>query len=125
MSGKWTTRLLGIIANQPLFFFSLLFLLPPLLPINPLTNPRWRLFNYSGTFDITSGRAYLALYGWTTSPLIEYYVIESMGVHNPSDNSNATCYGTFESDGGTYEVWMKWRINAPSIIGDADFMQIW
>jgi hypothetical protein len=39
-----------------------------------------------------------------------------MGVHNPSDNSNATCYGTLESDGGTYEVWMKWRINAPSII---------
>ncbi|KAK8117332.1 endo-beta-xylanase [Apiospora kogelbergensis] len=83
------------------------------------------LFNYTGTFDITSGRAYLALYGWTTNPLVEYYVVESMGVHNPSDNANATCFGTLETDGGTYEVWMKWRINAPSIIGDADFMQIW
>ncbi|KAH7303906.1 concanavalin A-like lectin/glucanase domain-containing protein [Stachybotrys elegans] len=83
-----------------------------------------RIVNYTGTFRV-SGRAYLALYGWTTNPLVEWYVIESMGVHNPSDNSNATCYGTLESDGGTYEVWMKWRINAPSIIGDADFQQFW
>jgi endo-1,4-beta-xylanase len=35
-----------------------------------------RLFNYTGTFEV-NGWAYLALYGWTTDPLVEYYVIES------------------------------------------------
>lgn len=87
--------------------------------------PRLRLFNYSGTFS-TDGNAYLGLYGWTTNPLVEYYVIENFGdKHNPTDNSNHTCYGTFESDGGTYEVWRKWRVNAPSIIGTATFPQYW
>ena len=53
-------------------------------------------------------------------------MIENFGdKHNPTDNSNHTCYGTFESDGGTYEVWRKWRINQPSIIGTATFPQYW
>jgi endo-1,4-beta-xylanase len=56
---------------------------------------------------------------------VEWYVIEDMGIHNPSDNRNATCYGTIETDNGIYEIWMKWRINSPSIIGDADFQQFW
>ncbi|PVH93554.1 glycoside hydrolase family 11 protein [Periconia macrospinosa] len=86
------------------------------------------LFNYTGTFSV-NGWAYLALYGWTTDPLVEYYVIEaskSLGDHNPSDNASATQYGTLQSDGATYEIWQKERINAPSIIGDhTDFQQYW
>jgi endo-1,4-beta-xylanase len=80
--------------------------------------------NYSGNFQV-NGNSYMTLYGWTQDPLVEWYVIESFGIHNPSDNANSTCYGTFESDGGTYEVWMKWRVNAPSIIGTATFPQYW
>ncbi|EHA50618.1 hypothetical protein MCOR27_010990 [Pyricularia oryzae] len=83
-----------------------------------------RIFNYSGTFTVND-RAYMCLYAWTLNPLTEWYVIENMGVHNPADNRNATCHGRIQSDGGTYEVWSKWRINAPSIIGDADFQQYW
>ncbi|KAH8725396.1 concanavalin A-like lectin/glucanase domain-containing protein [Phaeosphaeriaceae sp. PMI808] len=82
------------------------------------------LFNYTGRFEV-DGWAYLALYGWTTNPLVEYYVIESMGDHNPSDNASATQYGTLNSDGGTYEIWQKERKNAPSIIGVTDFQQYW
>ena len=85
-----------------------------------------RLFNYSGSFEAdANANAYLALYGWTTNPLVEYYVIESMGVHNPSDNASATLYGMLDSDGGTYEIWQKQRTDAPSIIGTATFQQYW
>lgn len=84
-----------------------------------------RLVNYTGTFK-TSGAAYLALYGWTDNPLVEYYVIEAMGNHNPSDNISSTQYGCLQSDGGTYEIWQKKRTNAPSIKGDhTDFQQFW
>lgn len=84
------------------------------------------LFNYSGSFEVDpSANAYLGLYGWTKEPLAEYYVIENTGIHHPADNRNSTCHGYFESDGATYEVWSKWRINAPSIIGNADFQQYW
>ncbi|KAH8173676.1 glycosyl hydrolases family 11 domain-containing protein [Sarocladium implicatum] len=85
------------------------------------------LFNYSGTFDLDRNAwAYLTLYGWTRNPLVEWYVIEAMGAHNPSDNRSATLYGHVESDGATYEVWQKKRTNAPSIDGDnTDFEQYW
>jgi endo-1,4-beta-xylanase len=49
-----------------------------------------------------------------------------VGDHNPSDNASATQYGTLNSDGGTYEIWQKERINAPSIAGDhTNFQQYW
>jgi endo-1,4-beta-xylanase len=67
-------------------------------------------FNYSGTFKPGSdSNAYLALYGWTYGPTLEYYVMESFGVHHPADNANATCHGHFASDSGTYEVWDKYN----------------
>jgi endo-1,4-beta-xylanase len=86
------------------------------------------VFNYSGTFELDSEtNAYLALYGWGFNPngdvpVVEWYIIEAMGIHNPSDNSSATQYGVMESDGATYEIWMK-----PNWNGDIDmpFNQYW
>ncbi|KAH8173410.1 glycosyl hydrolases family 11 domain-containing protein [Sarocladium implicatum] len=67
-------------------------------------------FKYSGTFTPgANSNTYLALYGWTYGPTQEYYVMESFGVHHPADNANSTCYGHFESDGGTYEIWDKYN----------------
>ncbi|KAI1841016.1 hypothetical protein JX266_012797 [Neoarthrinium moseri] len=80
--------------------------------------------NYSGTFE-PDGNAYLAVYGWTTNPLVEYYIIESFGTHNPSDTPEATSKGNMTSDGGEYEIWTKMRKNKPSIQGTATFPQFW
>lgn len=75
---------------------------------------------YSGSIDAT-GDSLIALYGWTTSPLVEYYVIETYGTYNPG--SAGTHKGTVTSDGATYDIYEAVRSNAPSIQGTQTFNQ--
>ncbi|KAJ8689918.1 Glycoside hydrolase, 10 [Pleurotus ostreatus] len=81
-----------------------------------------RAISYTGTYT-PNGNSYLSVYGWTRSPLIEYYVVESYGSYNPS--SAASQKGTVTCNGATYTILQTTRVNQPSIDGTQTFQQFW
>jgi hypothetical protein len=71
-------------------------------------------FSKTGT-----GQCYIGIYGWTVSPLIEYYIVEDWNVWRPS----FTLEGTISVDGGQYDVYTHTQVNQPSIQGTQTFQQ--
>ncbi len=67
-----------------------------------------------------SGTSLVSLYGWSTSPLVEYYVIEN---YTGAPPTAGTYMGQVTSDGGTYNIYEHQQVNQPSIVGTATFEQ--
>ncbi len=66
-----------------------------------------------------SGYNTISVYGWTTNPLVEYYITELGSLYT----GNATYKGSVSSDGHTYSTYEHQQVNQPSIVGTATFQQ--
>lgn len=94
--------------------------------------------NWSGVTDVVGGKGWsstggntvvgynvgvangynnISVYGWTTNPLVEYYVCEFGSV------VAGTYKGSVTSDGHTYSTYEHQQVNQPSIEGTATFEQ--
>ncbi|OJJ47373.1 hypothetical protein ASPZODRAFT_16054 [Penicilliopsis zonata CBS 506.65] len=82
-----------------------------------------RDITFSADFS-PSGNAYLAVYGWTENPLIEYYILENYGDYDPG--TEMTYMGSVESDGSLYYIYEHEQVDQPSVESDSStFMQYW
>lgn len=87
-----------------------------------MTEAHDRDITFSGDYS-PDGNSYLSVYGWTTDPLIEYYIVEDYGTYNPG--SGGEKQGTVDADGSTYDIYTAQRTDAASIEGTSTFTQFW
>jgi endo-1,4-beta-xylanase len=75
--------------------------------------------NMSVGYNVGSASGYnnISVYGWTTNPLVEYYICEFGSV------VNGTYKGSVTSDGHSYSTYEHQQVNQPSIEGTATFEQ--
>jgi len=53
------------------------------------------------------GYSYIGMYGWTTNPCVEWYVVDDSFNNMPINPGNTTNEGDVEIDGGTYVVYTR------------------
>ena len=75
----------------------------------------YRTVNYNA--GSLTGYNNVSVYGWTTGPLVEYYICEFGSV------ANGSYVGSVSSDGHSYSVYHHQQVNQPSIQGTATFWQ--
>ena len=91
-------------------------------------------FNFTRSAKNTGGNySYIGIYGWTKSPLVEYYIVEDwFGNQWQSDTTPVTTsttggsvVGSITVDGAIYDIITNKRVDQPSIIGNTTtFTQI-
>ncbi|MBR7837103.1 glycoside hydrolase family 11 protein [Actinospica durhamensis] len=84
---------------------------------NPGSN---KTISFSSSLNASGGTTLVSLYGWSTNPLVEYYVEEN---YSGSPNTAGTYEGQVTSDGGTYNIYEHQQVNQPSIQGTTTFEQ--
>ena len=79
--------------------------------------------DYSYTRTGTGGGfSYIGIYGWSVSPLVEFYIVDDWFGSRPT--GGGTKKGTFTVDGAAYDVYTHTQTNQPSITGaNATFPQ--
>ena len=84
-----------------------------------------RVIGYNAGNFTPGNNSYLALYGWSTNPLVEYYVVDNWGGFTPP-GTGASLMGQVNTDGGTYNIYRTQRVNQPSIVSNSStFYQYW
>jgi endo-1,4-beta-xylanase len=76
--------------------------------------------SFTSSVSDSGGTALVSVYGWMTSPLVEYYVEQNW---SGSTNGSGTDLGTFSMNGATYTLWEHQQVNQPSINGTQTFEQ--
>ncbi|KAF7341338.1 Endo-1,4-beta-xylanase [Mycena venus] len=84
-----------------------------------------RVINFNANWGPNpASAAILSVYGWSTNPLVEYYINEEANNFNlGTANPGTTHKGTVVSDGSTYDIYEHQQVNQPSIQGTATFQQ--
>jgi endo-1,4-beta-xylanase len=72
--------------------------------------------NFTASLNASGGTSLVSLYGWSTNPLVEYYVTEN---YVGSPNTAGTYMGQVTSDGGTFNIYEHQRVNQPCITGNS------
>jgi len=80
-----------------------------------------RNINFQGQTNPTSGTVLVSVYGWTTNPLIEYYIQEYTS--NGAGSAQGQKVGSVTCDGSVYDIWKHQQVNQPSIQGTSTFWQ--
>ncbi len=75
-----------------------------------------RTITWTGAYENSGGGTY-GIYGWTVSPVIEYYVVEKFGA--TGSPAGGTVMGSYATDGSTYTVYRRMRVNQPCVVGPA------
>ncbi|KAF8203493.1 beta-1,4-xylanase from Chaetomium Thermophilum complexed with methyl Thioxylopentoside [Mycena galopus ATCC 62051] len=79
---------------------------------------------FGGSFEPNPDAAViLSVYGWSESPLVEYYINEYNNGGQFDITYEGTERGSLTSDGSTYTIWTHEQVNQPSIVGTTTFNQ--